>query len=225
MKKVLLAAAAALLLPAAAQAAPAFNWSGPYVGVNAGYGLGHVAIDDQDCQVSCSTQNLSPNGLNIGGVLGYNIQHGSAVLGIEGDYNFSDTKRSKVTDWPSIHRGNINSFGSVRARAGLALDNTLVYVTGGMSIIDQDVAAQDFSGGVLEDGFSKHVTEVGLAVGAGAEMAISDHLRAKLEYMYLATPGDDNVRDQGTSCTSNSYCNFGYSTNLNVIRVGLNYAF
>jgi len=228
MKALLLAAAAAFLLPAAAQAAPV-NWSGPYLGVNLGYGLGHTAIDDQDCIASCSSQNLDPNGVNLGGVAGYNWQHGAAVLGVEADYNYSDAKKEKVTDWPSLHRANINSFGSVRARAGLAVDNTLLYATVGMSIIQQDVAAVSFDsvGGPPDGGFTRNTTRVGLAAGAGAEMAVSDHWRVKMEYLYLSTPGEDDIQTQfGDTCDGGRhYCTFGYTTNVNVIRIGANYAF
>jgi outer membrane immunogenic protein len=229
VKKIVLAAVAAFLLPVAAQAAPAgaYNWSGPYVGLNAGYGLGHVTIDDQDCNISCSSQSLDPSGVTVGGVLGYNLQRGSAVGGIEADYNYFDGKKQKVTDWPSLHRANINSFGTVRARAGLALDNTLLYATAGLAIIDQDVAAEEIHNGVPTYGFRKSTTKVGLAAGVGAEMGLSQHLRMKMEYLYLATPADDNIHDQFTTgyCSTHTYCNYGYKTEANVVRVGVNYAF
>src|SRR5262245_35365601 len=148
MRKFLLAtsALAALVMAAPAGAAdlpvkarpmpppvPVFNWSGFYIGINAGYGLAFVTIDDQDCIFSCSSQTLTPNGLTVGGTLGYNWQFGSTVLGIEGDWNWINAKKTFTSfDWPSEHHAEIKPFGTLRARAGLALDRTLVYVTAGV---------------------------------------------------------------------------------------------
>jgi outer membrane immunogenic protein len=121
---------------------PPFNWSGFYIGINAGYGLANVTIDDQDCNVSCSSQTLTPNGFTVGGTLGYNWQFSSTVLGIEGDWNWINAKKTfNSFDWPSEHHAEVKSFGTLRARAGLAFDRTLVYVTAGVGWLNRDVHA------------------------------------------------------------------------------------
>src|SRR3974390_561469 len=138
MLKKLLISAAVLALPVSAYAAdlpikapqvyapaPAYNWTGFYVGGNAGYGLANTTIDDQDCNISCSSQTLSPNGFTLGGTIGYNYQFGSTVAGIEGDWNWINAKKNYATNWPSIHDAEIKSYGTLRARLGLALDKTL----------------------------------------------------------------------------------------------------
>jgi outer membrane immunogenic protein len=117
-----LAASAADLLrkaPAYAPAAAPYNWTGFYLGINAGYGLANVVIDDKDCYISCSSQNLTPNGFTAGGTIGYNWQLGSTVLGLEGDWNWIDAKKTiSDPDWPSEHQANLNSFGTVRGPPG-----------------------------------------------------------------------------------------------------------
>ena len=108
MLKKLLMTAAILAVPVAANAAdvatkaaprfapaPApYNWTGFYIGANVGYGLGNVVIDDKDCNLSCSSQTLNPNGFTAGGTIGYNWQYGSTVWGIEGDWNWIDAKKT-----------------------------------------------------------------------------------------------------------------------------------
>ena len=108
IKKFLLAssAIAALMMAAPAGAAdlrvkaapyvppPVFSWSGFYIGINAGYGLANVTIDDQFCDFSCSSQTFTPNGFTIGGTLGYNWQFGSTVLGLEADWNWINAEKT-----------------------------------------------------------------------------------------------------------------------------------
>ena len=74
---------------------PAYNWSGFYIGVNAGYGWN----DGQDIAVSGSPlilvsqpgtvpfriPGLKPEGWLAGGQIGWNWQTGVFVFGVEGD--------------------------------------------------------------------------------------------------------------------------------------------
>jgi outer membrane immunogenic protein len=239
MRKLLLAtsALAALVMAAPASAAdlrvkaqpmppppPPFNWSGFYIGINAGYGLANVTIDDQDCNVSCSSQTLTPNGFTVGGTLGYNWQFSSTVLGIEGDWNWINAKKTfNSFDWPSEHHAEIKSFGTLRARAGLAFDRTLVYVTAGVGWLNRNVSLIcPIPHECSRFGFEVSKTKAGLAAGAGVEWAIWDNLSAKLEYLFIGVPTANQIPDikpQG------DYDNFNVSSNLHVVRVGLNWRF
>src|ERR1044071_8177168 len=64
--------------------APVFTWTGFYVGINAGYGFGSSNWDPGP--------NPDTNGFLIGGTLGYNLQTGSFVWGIEADLDWTDMK-------------------------------------------------------------------------------------------------------------------------------------
>ena len=63
-----------------------YNWTGFYVGVNAGYGFGTANWS------ALPAANSKPAGFLAGGTLGYNYQVGSIVYGIEGDFDWSDVK-------------------------------------------------------------------------------------------------------------------------------------
>src|SRR5262249_21746808 len=97
-------------------------------------------------------------------------------------------------------------------------------VTGGVGWIDRDVSAVIPGSCSNGCGFSKSDTKAGLAVGAGAEWAFYDRWSAKLEYLYLQTPTDNKIPDI-RQCNGCDFENFNVSTNLHVIRVGLNYRF
>src|ERR1700722_12732699 len=84
--------------------APVYDWSGFYVGVFGGYGYGNHNLNNATGPAGFAnfTENYSSEG-GLGGIeAGYNYQTGNIVLGVEGDYSWSDIK------------GN-NNFGSTDA--------------------------------------------------------------------------------------------------------------
>ena len=64
----------------------------------------------------------------------------SFVLGIEGDWAFGGTVATN--DEPGIDTDlSFNNIATLRARAGFALDNTLLYFTGGLAAVDMEFGA------------------------------------------------------------------------------------
>jgi outer membrane immunogenic protein len=61
--------------------APAYNWSGFYIGINGGGGFGRSTWD--------STGSFNISGGMVGGTVGYNYQIGQAVVGLEGDIDWA----------------------------------------------------------------------------------------------------------------------------------------
>jgi outer membrane immunogenic protein len=209
---------------AKAPMAPAFNWTGIYIGGNVG-GLLHTAtIDDKTCNLACSSTSLSRGGFTGGGQLGANYQFGAGVIGLEADINWANAKQSYVDpNWPSTHNMKMDWFATVRGRAGLTVDRALLYVTGGLALINQDVNAQGSITGVCGGScFSLKETTAGIAVGAGAEYAFAGPWSAKMEYLYLATPAKV-VADQFVAANASDV--FRVKTETQVIRAGINYRF
>jgi outer membrane immunogenic protein len=189
MKKILLAsvalfgfagAASAADLPTRAAppapvfaAAPVFTWTGFYVGVNAGYGWSE---DDNDAVDFADDDN---DGGFIGGAqVGYNYQIGSFVVGLEGDIQYADFGREGVFNYTDedgdILQGEFESsdwFGTVRARAGVAFGQALIYGTGGFAFADD---------------------ATGWTVGGGLEYAFTNNLSAKIEGLYVSLDADNN---------------------------------
>lgn len=219
--------------------APAFTWSGFYIGANAGYGFGKESSDISVVQPGLATfsmgsTNTSPNGFIAGGQLGYNYQFGAYVLGIEGDWQYSGQKGSASILCPVALCGGpvtvdrtdkLTSFGTLRARLGYAFDSWLVYGTGGLAFgsfkSDTTVTAPG-GGGVTV--FSSSQTRTGWALGAGIEKAFASHWSWKLEYLYM---------DFGTFSTDNvlpptfGVVTFHSNTRFtdNIVRAGVNYRF
>lgn len=185
----------------------AYNWTGFYAGLNAGYGF---------------TSNR--NGAVGGGQIGYNWQNGIWVYGLEADIQAAGETGSKnVTDTTGLvtlsENRKLNYFGTVRARLGLAQDRMLYYVTGGLAYttIKRNVAA--LTGAVGTDSASN--SKAGFAVGAGLEYAFAQNWSAKLEYLYMGYSGTTNTYNNIVPAVTVSN---GRLTD-NVVRVGVNYHF
>ncbi len=189
MKKILLAsvalfgfagAASAADLPTRAAppapvfaAAPVFTWTGFYVGVNAGYGWSNDDFDAFDAA------DIDDDGGFVGGAqVGYNYQIGSFVVGLEGDIQYVDFGREGVFNFEDengeILQGEFESsdwFGTVRARAGVAFGQALIYATGGFAFADD---------------------ANGWTVGGGVEYAFTNNLSAKIEGLYVSLDADND---------------------------------
>jgi len=189
---------------APAYMAPAYaSWTGFYVGLNAGYGFGSSDWD-------VPAVSPSPEGALVGGTLGYNLQTGLWVWGLEGDVDWSDMKGSVDCLGGTCETKN-DWLGTARLRLGFAgWNNWLAYLTGGAAF--GDVKATN--AGLI----SASKTKFGWTVGLGIEYAFLGNWSAKLEYLYA----DLGSADFGTDF-SVATDNVSFSTNI--VRLGINYRF
>src|SRR5258708_11526600 len=95
-----------------------FTWTGPYAGAFGGYGWS-------------TSGGLDAKGGFGGGQIGYNIQTGSLVLGIEGDIAGGDISSQTVNVFgiPFTSAFANHPLVPLRARAGVAYNTWLFYVT------------------------------------------------------------------------------------------------
>jgi outer membrane immunogenic protein len=203
------AAAADLSLAPLYKAPPAppaqpFDWSGFYIGVNGGGGWGHSWW-------SANTTGINLPGGQVGGTAGYNWQLGRAVLGVEGDLDWSSFNGSATS--PGCPAGCSTSdswLSTVRGRVGYSFDRVMPYVTGGLAVGDIRAAVPGFGGG--------DTTNAGWTLGAGVEFALPGNWSAKAEYLRVDL-GSFNC----TGCSALPPDNV--SLQENVFRAGLNYRF
>ncbi len=146
-----------------------YDWTGPYLGAQIGYGWGEAGTGDLDGWV--------------GGVLGgYNVQSGQFVLGVEADYGLSNIEGNSGATSVSI-----DGLGSVRARAGIAFEQFFLYGTGGFS----------FANITAQNGGSDSSFATGWVIGVGAEAALSQNWTARIEAFYYDL-GSDTYAVSGT---------------------------
>lgn len=225
MKRLTLAALAALTLAGLASSAsaadlprpaykapiytaPVFTWSGLYVGINGGYGWGHTSITDP-----IGGFDISMKGALAGATLGYNVQTGVWVWGVEGDIDYSWIRGTNTTDCAPGCESRLTWLGTVRARAGYSFGNFLPYITGGLAVgsvkLTPDTTAD----------VSETKTHFGWTVGGGVEYSMFGTWSVKAEYLYA---------DLGKTDCDDSVCGVGVSYKvapLNIARLGVNYRF
>jgi outer membrane immunogenic protein len=204
-----------------------FNWTGFYVGGNVGYGLAHDSLD------------ISPNGRlvsipesltgAIGGVqVGANWQIVNTVFGIEADVQGSGQSHSTALTQtiaatsltPTItaisNTDKVTSFGTLRARAGIASNHALAYLTAGLGYLS-------FSSNVTLAGLgsaSFSGTELAGVFGAGMEFAFLEHWTVKAEYLFLQTR---NISSSPFAAAPSVVLNARIFENI--FRAGVNYLF
>ena len=207
---------------AAPIAPPPFNWTGFYVGANAGVVWGRsvqtVNIDDAPLGIPADTSTYSGF---IGGVqAGYNWQFSNIVLGIEADIDGSTARKSVVTRGPATdtHNMALNWLSTVRGRAGLAFDRFLPYFTGGVAFAGLKNELVDTSGPLT---VNRGSTATGWTVGGGLEYAFDNHWSVKGEYLYVKFP------DKTVSVPVPGGYTFQttFKDTDQVARIGLNYRF
>ena len=195
------------------------------------------------------------DGAVAGGQFGYNWQVNSHwLVGAEADYQWSNLDGSVSS---SFRLGNVgatnmvasqtvDSFGTVRARAGVVLaPPLLLYGTGGFAFgqVHENLRVPAVATGGLSPagGFSYACTIgttcftgsaaqtlFGWSAGAGAEYAITTNLifRTELLYVHLSAPTVTAIATAVAAGTSPASIAAGFSpVYFAVMRAGLNYKF
>jgi len=155
-----------------------YNWTGFYVGVQAGYGAsllsGHGPLG------SASGVLQGP----LAGVqLGYNYQIGPWVAGIEGNLAWSGIKVGAPLPGGGHVSIKDNYFATAAARLGYAFNRTLIFAKGGYAATQESWNIS--SGGAHPWG---KFDRSGWMLGAGVEYALNNGWSAKFEYNYLNFP-------------------------------------
>jgi outer membrane immunogenic protein len=155
--------------------AVAFNWSGGYIGAQAGFGWGrHTRI----ITPAVFTNVYNSRGFIAGVHAGWNHQTGNFVVGIEGDLNFTSISGNDAGVGGSTDATRIRWAGTANLRFGRAWDRTLLYLTGGLALAS---ANQTNSLAVLNNPTR---TLVGFNVGAGIDYAFTDRLVGRIGYRF-----------------------------------------
>jgi outer membrane immunogenic protein len=170
------------------QAAPAYDWTGGYAGVQFGYLRGDMDVQFQSPPAPAPWRGQPEPGGNAAGVYaGYNWQGaGAFVYGVEGELNWSnagDCCAETVGGTPGSWRyeADINNTAALRLRAGYAAGQTMFYAAGGLAYANFDLRYID-SGGGLRDSFSDGRS--GWTLGIGVEHAFANGWVGRIDYRY-----------------------------------------
>jgi outer membrane immunogenic protein len=168
-----------------------YSWQGLYVGANLGYQWGGVKNSAAD-----------PSGIVGGAQAGYNWQRGQFVFGGE-----TDIQVSGANDTFAPWKFSNPWFGTLRGRAGFAMNSVMFYGTFGL-------AYGTLKATNIATAISESRTNIGWAGGAGLEVALTGNWTARAEYLYV----DLNERSYVLTGTTHAF-------DSNMLRFGVNYRF
>jgi outer membrane immunogenic protein len=233
--------------------APAYNWSGFYIGVNAGgaWGqfdpatstvfspVGYFATSSVPAINVAGAQSNHPSAFTGGGQIGYNWQAGMGVFGVELDIESLHLAATTTTGavypccaptaFSITSTTNTNWLFTARPRLGIASNNWLFYVTGGLAVTDLHGAftfADTFATAAESGAIS--TTKVGYAVGGGVEAGLWGNWSLKGEFLYVNMGTVSTTSANLTAFTppiafpANVYTH-SMDLKASIARLGLNY--
>ena len=193
-----LLAAAAIAGPAAAQEAKNFN--GPFIGGQIGWQQDRQSLDLST--VPPSTIRAKGDGFAYGGQLGYDLNLGGGVIGVE----TSLTGRTGTSRFPTFDLESGRTI-NVTARAGwLMTPEGLLYARGGYSNARFSIT-NPTGGAENRDGYT---------VGAGYEQMLGKNVSARIEYNY-SDYGNDTLPGIGGGASLNYH--------RHAVMTGVNFRF
>ena len=223
---------------------PVYNWTGFYVGANAGYAWGKTdatlvagpgwGATNAAFLAANGSPTLHPNGFIGGGQIGYNWQFAPTwVFGLETDIASVSAKATRATGvlvggslnpYSETDTSKINWLGTVRGRVGYVAGPVLIYGTGGLAY-GEAVFSQSLNFIPPSSNVGSTNAKVGWTAGGGLEYALGSNWSVKGEYLYVDLGKSsffaDNVPVSGTgfSITTTAH------TTVNIVRLGFNYKF
>ena len=195
-----------------APVAVAYNWAGFYVGIEGGWGWGRTNHTD----LTATPFDRGPwsiDGGILGGTVGYNWQMNQFVFGLEGDGSWAHIHK----DFPGLFCAtglcftDIRALGTARVRAGYAMNNWLIYATGGAAVASVRAGIYGCAVSCIGD-----TTRWGWTAGGGLEWGFAPNWSAKIEYLFV---------DLGNKVNYTTGFDNTVSASTSIVRGGINFHF
>jgi len=257
MKRLLLAAVAVVAFTGgsatAADIAPSYKapppprpacaqFGGFYIGGNVGAATYDWTWNDRDSWARNEFDGGLPDSTRgtksgfIGGLQGgWNWQSGCTVFGIETDWSWASIERTReITDGDAgaaldtlTVSNKLRWLGTTRTRAGVVVDNLLLYVTGGLAYARFDRTFTAIDQGVSAETFSSTNTRWGWVAGVGTEWALWNNWSLKSEALYVRfQESETNFTSAVAIANGNGAIKrFDHHDSAWIARVGLNWRF
>jgi outer membrane immunogenic protein len=218
---------------------PAAAWQGFYIGaqLGSGYYSSQVTADDL---LGLATRHDDNNGFLAGGQIGYNWAACNSVFGVEADIAWANLESNWGINLASLAPGipNPNLFSArseiewlstIRTRAGITVDNLLLYLTGGVAFADithsGTTTIATLPPGSANAAFSDSGTRWGWVTGAGLEYKLSEAISFKSEALYIRFEDESFFYSLAPLTGTAGGLNLRAHDDLWVARFGLNFKF
>jgi outer membrane immunogenic protein len=224
---------------------PVYNWTGFYIGGNAGYSWAETDVTyfqgpfiaggfGAPFAATGFSRAFSPNNDRFagGGQIGFNYQVANWVFGIESDLQ-SRRSSGTFTELFATFSDSLTIqseekwFGTTRGRIGWAANNWLYYATGGVAYGRVDDSVTRFCNvacGPQTQIVTSSRTLTGWTVGGGIEVGLSPNWTIAAEYLYVDL-GNNSIFTPGLLGPLAIAATTDYEHKFQVARVKLNYKF
>jgi outer membrane immunogenic protein len=173
-----------------------YDWSGFYVGLNAGGGSSHECWDNVSVLGVPTIPSVregchNATGGLAGGQIGFRWQSGAWVFGVEGQGDWASLKGNNasvpvalIVGVPLLtNRTKVDALGLFTGQVGYAWNNVLFYVKGGGAVTDNVYNGLITGTNAVVD--ASRETRWGGAVGAGIEFGFAPNWSVGIEYDHL----------------------------------------
>jgi len=194
------------------------DFDGFYIGANLG-ALSYTAHrnDQNGFLTDHGSYTLRDTGFTGGLQLGWDRNCNNRVYGLVWDFNgTSADKKIYDNDNTNYVKAELDWWTSIRARSGLVVNDTLLYITGGVAWARVKTTWNDDP-----NHFSNSGTHVGLIGGFGAETVVCDNWSVGGEFLYTEF-GDKSHHHTEAGGTRRS---FNHADNSWLARITINYHF
>jgi outer membrane immunogenic protein len=207
----------------------AYNFTGFYIGGDAGYGwAGSSGTLTTAAEIPIAPYDYGLNGTLAGAFMGADYQFNRFVVGAEGDWQGANLiGNSQVNSSFGIPAGTfpggpftisttIKDYGSIRARLGVAFDRFLLFGTAGWAWGNPSNAYALYGAPPF---FTRSGYSFGWTAGAGLEYAFTNNVLGRIEYRYT---------NLGTSSLVNAAMDSadgGHRVPISDVRTGIAYKF
>jgi outer membrane immunogenic protein len=206
-------------------AAPAYDWSGFYLGGYYGASWSQSSASTPNFVAAgvpaTGNVDLNSKSATAGVTAGYNLQLSPTwLVGVEGNFGFFGGGQLFLDFDDNVAAGEKNRwYATLRGRVGYVTGPSLIYVTGGVGFVH---VTDTFGGDITVPlgPLSSSTTTTGGVIGGGIETKLSPNWSVKTEY-YIDGGGDHTLQSNPLGLTTPT--NFSHS--FQVIKTGLNYRF
>jgi outer membrane immunogenic protein len=229
--------------------APAYQWSGCYVGLNLGGGASgtnftstidpgtHLLGADPALVAADGSGGANADGVLAGGQTGCNWQRGMLVLGLEGDFDYfhsnpnfgnnTNTLSDGITPFTISQSLTTDYLATIRPRIGVGADRNLAYITGGVAFTRVSYT-ESYTDGATPPGVGTATASrnlVGWTAGAGWEYALADHWTVKAEYLIAGFPKISALGAINDAAGGSNALGGSSDVTIQLIRAGVNFKF
>jgi outer membrane immunogenic protein len=186
-----------------------YNWSGFYLGGHAGGAFGEKCFTYLGVDEGCHDHN----GFAGGGQVGFNVQSGQFVFGVEFSGTWADLSGSHTSPnfFPDTIHSDTDTILLLTGRVGLAFDRALLYVTGGGAWV-----RNEFEYRTAGTTFTSEHNRTGWTIGAGLEYGLSPNWSIAAQYNYI---------DLGEKDVNFAFGAYQAESHIHLATARLNYRF